>query len=57
MAGEVEPVDGRFGRMSGGAEDVVRVVIGEGVDVLRGVPEGAAVGLVVQEAPGEDVGV
>lgn len=33
------------------------MVVGVGVGVQQRVPEGAAVGLVVEEAPGEDVGV
>lgn len=34
-----------------------RRVVSEGVRVLGRVPEGSAVGLVVEQAPGEDVGV
>jgi len=57
VSGEIEPGGGR-GRGAGGrAESVGEVVIGVGVGVESGVPEGAAVGGVVKEAEGKDVGV
>ena len=57
VALEMEPFRRGGGVGGRGAEDVVVVVVGVGVCVQQGVPEGAAVGLVVEEAPGEDVGV
>lgn len=54
---EVEPGGRGVGGAGGGAEDVGGVVVGVGVGVEGRVPEGAAVGGVVQEAEGEDVGV
>lgn len=57
VAGVVEPVDGCFGRMDRCAEDLRGVVVDEGVGVLGWVPQRAAVGLVVEESPWQDVRV
>ncbi|KAI3475334.1 hypothetical protein L1887_63312 [Cichorium endivia] len=57
MAGVVEPVDGGAGGAGGSAQDMGGAVVDERVRVLRRVPERAAVRLVVQEAPGEHVGM
>lgn len=53
----VEPFCRGGGVGGWGAEGVVYVVVGVCVCVQERVPEGTAVGLVVEEAPWEDVGV
>jgi hypothetical protein len=55
VASEIEPLRGRVRGGGGRAEVVGVVVIGVAFRVEDGIPEGAAVCDVVEEAPGEDV--
>ena len=57
VAGEIEPLGGCVGRYVGGVEGVSDMVVGVGVGVEDWIPERAAVGLVMEEAKGKDVGV
>lgn len=57
VAVEVEPLRGRDRASGGRAQGIASKVVRVRVHVQHGVPQGPAVGLVVQEAPGKCVGV